>query len=265
MNNTTLSATPEIEALLAAIDSTPEGMLQVLRPDEPWYQEPADVWVRPESEVTAAAVREIREALAIGDFYNAVFVNFYDLTGRQLGWTDMPEGWWQSNLALTGRESTAISGSRPNAVGRFGADYLIVGRGHYLAVAETTLDGLPAFEFVTHDEQWRRTNQKAQGVKRAHLDAHPAIEAAMPAWAGRVSIELPDEGDDDQSTLVSYEVEIDVLGDVFFDQHARYVDGVVTFENEPGFGVGRDRVTDFGRLKEAAARLLRAIAIVEGR
>ncbi len=260
ISETTVS-TADIEKMLAAIDNTPENTVQVLDPSEAWYQEPRQVWIRKESDLVPSAPAEIREALSCGDIFTGRFAEFYDFTGRRISGAErLAEGWWEENVALNAYPSVDTFSSLENAVGRFGSDYLIVGRGHFIATAETTLDGEPAFEFLSRARYIEKRQAERQKRQEEFLAANPAIEEAKPWWATAIAVDFDAyEDDDDPYVLISYTHDCAGLDDFYVSKEAHYKDGQLTITEGTALQKGHQRIErGFGDI----AGDLRAMAYV---
>lgn len=258
ISDTTVS-TADIEKLLDAIDTTPKGMVQVLDASDAWYQEPREVWIQKESELVPSAPAEIRAALADGDIYTGRFAEFYDFTGRRILHAERSaEGWWEENVALNAYPDVATFTSHENAVGRFGSDYLIVGRGHFLAVTETVLDGEPAFEFLSRGRYLEQRRAKREQRKAEFFAANPAVEEAKPWWATAIDVDF-DATEDDPYILIDYTYSVDELSDFYVSTEAHYKDGKLTFTEDTALQKGRQRIEHgFGDI----AGNLRAMAYI---
>ncbi len=239
--------------LLNQIDTTPEGSFLLLIEGDDWYQEPKDVWVRPITELKASAIPDIREDLANGFRYLATFADFYTLDGHPIPREQRDDNWWDAHVEVTGEPTRT-----PNAIARFGDDAIIVHRGEYYAVAETTLDGEPAIEFWTYDKIADAEVAASKALKAAILRDYPIIEASKPAWAKTISIEPPDEDDGSDGILITYTHDADHVDDVYLMQDAKILDGVFTFTNDPHIQNGFHKIV--GPDMAGIADELRALA-----
>ncbi len=206
--------------LIERVDATPDGQVQILEPGDMWYQEPTDVRVRPVSLLHPDRVAKFRESIAAREYEYSRSVEFYYLDGAPVP----NEVRWSPNFDGD-RYATATN---PNAIARAGDKYLYVSRGAYYAMAETTLSGEPAIEFLTADKALERMNAKNRAADAAYLAQYPIIEASKPAWASNIDIDLDFYGTNE--ALVTYEY-VAALGSIVVG--ARHHDGHLDWLQKP--------------------------------
>ena len=186
--NTTAPTTihPGVEAIFAAIDQLPDDQFLLLDEGDFGYTDHGPVWARPMTDLiidldTARADAQEQKAHLFADWF------FPDGTRVPLDLRD--DAWMQAEF----HPIPSLIRTTSRAAYRTPGGYLYVCLGIWYAAAEATIDGAPAFTFVTDKELLRRWEADRKSARDAFLERHAAeIEAHRPAWADRVEVFDPD-------------------------------------------------------------------------
>lgn len=170
----------EIPSLLDEIDAVPEKHRLTLGDESALYREPVEAWTRPASDFTDP--EEVAQHIG-SPTYMVNYAEFYDLEGREVPKSTRTPEWWAEQTATT---PTTRFHFEHNAAHRLGTDYLMVGHGQYLVAAETTLDGVRAFETISAREAAKRERDKLA----VHM---PIVLAAKPVWADEPTLSSIDD------------------------------------------------------------------------
>lgn len=194
MNQTIVQAernTAAVEKILRELSEIPAHHYLTLGDDDPFYEEPTPVRVRPASDFADVAEIAAKVGKPNAYFYAA---DVFDLTGRKVPISERPAEWWAEQRKVT---PTSVIFYETNAVHRLGHDYLMVGRGRWYVIAETRVDGQRAFETISDDEQTRRDLAELELLM-------PAVHAAKPEWADEPTIRSIDNDTDADTIAVTY-------------------------------------------------------------
>jgi hypothetical protein len=193
MNTTTVQparSVAAVESILRELSELPPDHYLTLGNDDPFYEEPMPVRVRPATDFSDAD--EMAAMIGTRKPFNSA--DIFDLTGRRVPRTERPAEWWEAQRAITPTSGVFYES---NAVHRLGHDYLIVGRGMYYVVAETWLDGKRAFETITIEESMRRDMEALE-------EYMPAVLAAKPGWAEEPTLKSIDDLSEADTIGVSF-------------------------------------------------------------
>ena len=179
-----------VESILRELAELPPQHFLRLGDDDPFYEEPMPVRVRPASDFY-----DVDEVVGmIGTRRTFTSADIFDLTGRRVPREERPDEWWEAQRAITPTSGVFYES---NAVHRLGHGYMIVGRGSYYVVAETTVDAERAFETISVEEQQRRDMAELEALM-------PAVLAAKPGWAEEPTLASIDDYSEADTIAVSY-------------------------------------------------------------
>lgn len=249
--NTTAPTTihPGVEAIFTQIDQLPDGQFLLLDEGDFGYTDHGPVWTRPMTDLaidldTARADAQEQKAHLFADWF------FPDGTRVPLDLRD--DAWMQAEF----HPIPSLIRTTSRAAYRTPGGYLYVCLGIWYADAEATIDGAPAFTFVTDKELLRRWEADRRAARDAFLERHAAeIEARRPAWADRVEVFDPDSDEAE----VYYE---SLLGEVRISR----LDSVFPewTEDLPRIAVPREEEISADEARKLAADLIAAADMLEG-
>ncbi|MFT4282518.1 hypothetical protein [Microbacterium sp.] len=252
MNTTnTTDIHPGIAAILSDLEALPDGHYLTVSEGDFGYEPAANegTWVRPASDFTSISADELRADIEAGREH--VFGRWFRMDGTVVPKSERPEEWMDAEWpSIHSAVQVTV-----NAVDVSAGGYLWVSFGVWIPVAETVVDGEPAFEFVTIEERVRRVMVARDEEEQSFLDEHAdAIEAVRPWWADEFY------GDRDDEVIGFSAQERDAV----IAQNFRLVDGALVATGRPSIGVSVD-VTDLSveSAMQVANDLLRAAAILK--
>lgn len=176
----TTTVHPEIEAIFAQIDQLPEGHLLLLDEHDFGFRDVGDVWTRPMTDITV----DLDTLKADAENQQPhLFGIWFDAAGTRIPLAHRDEAWMEAEFDQIPRDGRATR----NAAFRSPGGFLFVSLGIWYADSEATIDGAPAFTFVTERELLRRWQAAHEAAKEQFLElAAVELELHRPGWEERV-------------------------------------------------------------------------------
>lgn len=168
---------PGIDQLFDELNSLPEGHFLRVEPGDFGYVDRGDEWTRPIADLRID-LESMRGDLA--DRQPHWFGRWYRPDGTLIPLEERSAAWETTEIP----DPVPASAREPMAITRTAHDLLFISDGVWYPVAETQVDGQPAFVFRTSKRCMQDDLAEARAQERAFLEENAAtINVVRPGWA----------------------------------------------------------------------------------